>query len=206
MQPKLLHVGIVVSPTGGIDDSIALFKPLGYAPHFRVRRSEPWIGEMVGIKGADIEIAHLRRAGDPVEIELLAYHSDPSPSCGIQHLAYEMEHVDCEAGDGTVVIEGTKKTLEQLGVATIPEGPNKGTVCAYLRSIDNITIELVEKPKSKTDRTIDSIQETRSVNNKLWMDIVRLVMEVAPERAREIFNQIEENDEKILNLSKWMHE
>lgn len=52
----------------------------------------------------------------------------------------------------------------------------------------------------RDDALIDRLQEIRSENNKRWMDIVRLAMELAPERARAIFRQIEANDRKQLDL------
>lgn len=56
------------------------------------------------------------------------------------------------------------------------------------------------------ERTVDQIQAVRSLNNKRWMDIVRLAMRVAPKQARAIFREIEANDAKILKLSGKMDE
>jgi len=49
---------------------------------------------------------------------------------------------------------------------------------------------------------IDQIQEIRRLNNRLWMDLVRLALEAAPERARDLFRQISSKDEEILALSR----
>lgn len=49
---------------------------------------------------------------------------------------------------------------------------------------------------------IDEIEAVRARNNKAWMGLVRLALEVAPERAKAIFAEISKNDEEILELSK----
>ncbi len=49
---------------------------------------------------------------------------------------------------------------------------------------------------------IDQIEAVRSRNNRVWMNLVRLALEVAPERAKQLFAEISANDEKILKLSK----
>lgn len=54
---------------------------------------------------------------------------------------------------------------------------------------------------SEYDPIIDKIEEIRSHNNTLWMDIVRLVMRVAPKEARKIFARIEANDQEITKLT-----
>jgi hypothetical protein len=47
---------------------------------------------------------------------------------------------------------------------------------------------------------IDKIQEIRSINNRVWMRLVRLAMRECPEEAREIFREIERNDAMILQI------
>lgn len=49
---------------------------------------------------------------------------------------------------------------------------------------------------------IDQIEAVRRQNNSRWMDLVRLALESAPIRARQIFAQISTHDAEILNLSK----
>jgi hypothetical protein len=47
---------------------------------------------------------------------------------------------------------------------------------------------------------IDSIQEVRTANNKLWMDLVRLAIEATPTQAKAILRQIRVNDLKVSEL------
>lgn len=50
--------------------------------------------------------------------------------------------------------------------------------------------------------TIDKIQEIRTANNKLWMDLLRLAMKVSPDKAKDIMRQISANDERITGLMR----
>lgn len=54
----------------------------------------------------------------------------------------------------------------------------------------------------KDSALVDQIQEVRRHNNRLWMDLVRLALEVAPDRARAIFKAISSKDEEVLALSR----
>jgi len=44
---------------------------------------------------------------------------------------------------------------------------------------------------------IDEIEEIRENNNSLWMGILRLALEHAPDRARKLLSQINLNDSAI---------
>jgi len=153
---KLSHVGIVVDVNGGIAAGIKLFESFGYSVKLHVRRSEPWIGEMVGIPEADIEVVHLGKDGESVGIELLAYHY-PTQRQGLQHLAYVVDDLDAEASKvceyqplkapDVWSIPWSIPQMTRRGKAEIPDGPNKGTICGYLEGRNNIIIELIQKPK-----------------------------------------------------------
>lgn len=47
---------------------------------------------------------------------------------------------------------------------------------------------------------IDKIQEIRTANNRLWMDLLRLAMKVSPDKAKDIMRQIRVNDLKVSEL------
>ena len=53
-------------------------------------------------------------------------------------------------------------------------------------------------------KQIDKIQKIRAKNNKLWMDLMRLAFDHAPEQAKVIMSQISQNDEKITKAVKEM--
>ncbi len=47
---------------------------------------------------------------------------------------------------------------------------------------------------------VDQIEVVRRRNNTFWMDLLRLALEVAPERAKAILGQIEEHDSEVTRL------
>ena len=53
-----------------------------------------------------------------------------------------------------------------------------------------------------SDEVINCIKEIRSQNNELWMDILKIAFEFAPEQAKTVFKKIAENDTQITELSK----
>ena len=56
--------------------------------------------------------------------------------------------------------------------------------------------------KPELARIIDEIERIRAKNNTLHCDLIRVLYEVAPEKARAIFRQIEANDAEIVRLGK----
>lgn len=47
---------------------------------------------------------------------------------------------------------------------------------------------------------IDQIEEHKAAENRCWLDLLRLALEVAPDRAGEILSQIEQHDHQIVRL------
>lgn len=47
---------------------------------------------------------------------------------------------------------------------------------------------------------VDRIEQVRTRNNVEWMTILRIALEMAPERTKAVLNRIEENDHKIHTL------
>lgn len=47
---------------------------------------------------------------------------------------------------------------------------------------------------------IGQIQKVRAKNNVLWMDILRIAMERAPEQTKAVLNAINANDQEISSL------
>ena len=56
------------------------------------------------------------------------------------------------------------------------------------------------KKKNKTDSIINKISDARKKNNLNWMKLLKLAIEVAPTRSKEILNQINIQDKKISEL------
>lgn len=47
-------------------------------------------------------------------------------------------------------------------------------------------------------KRVDKIQKIREKNNQGWMDLLRLALEVAPERTKEILKGIVEKDKQVV--------
>lgn len=50
------------------------------------------------------------------------------------------------------------------------------------------------------DAIIDRIENVRDNNNSLWMGILRVAMERAPDETKLLLRKIRENDQKISEL------
>jgi hypothetical protein len=48
-----------------------------------------------------------------------------------------------------------------------------------------------------TSKTIDKITEIRASNNQLWMTLLKIALEHAPDEAKAVLAKINENDGKI---------
>ena len=54
----------------------------------------------------------------------------------------------------------------------------------------------------KVNTIIKEIENTRSKNNKNWMDLLRLSFSLDPEKSRKIVKEIFKRDNQISNLVK----
>lgn len=56
------------------------------------------------------------------------------------------------------------------------------------------------------ERTVQTIEETRRLNNNLWMTILTIALESAPEKTKTVLRQINQNDrfisEMLMKLSE----
>ena len=59
---------------------------------------------------------------------------------------------------------------------------------------------------SKEDKLINQIEKIRTKNNRNWINILRLAMKYAPEKAKVIIKDIGECDEEINKLTKKLGE
>lgn len=67
-------------------------------------------------------------------------------------------------------------------------------------SIARATIEAERLAKQEESDLIDHIAHVRAGNNVEWMMILRIALEEAPERTREVLRRIGDNDSEIQRL------
>lgn len=139
------HTSFTVS---SLDRAIALFRDtLGFALLNRSARDPEFTETVVGVPGADIEVAYLQAPGHRLElIEYLApadrgrVESRPCDA-GFAHVCFDVDD-----------IEATLAAVEPAGLkplnppALLDKGPNKGGKVVYTRDPDGITVEFIQKP------------------------------------------------------------
>lgn len=54
----------------------------------------------------------------------------------------------------------------------------------------------------KDTDTLDGISVIRMANNVLWMKLVEIALESAPEKTKRVLRQINENDRRVSDLLK----
>lgn len=57
------------------------------------------------------------------------------------------------------------------------------------------------KAKPSTEEIIDMVAGIRAQNNGLWMAILQIAMEAAPNATREVIKMINKNDAKV---TEWL--
>ena len=140
------HTSFTVADLGR---AIALFRDgLGFVLTSRAGRDSASIQAITGVDGAEVEIAYLSRPDHTVELiqysapaDRLTVHARPC-DVGFAHIAFDVRDID------TVIAH-----LAAFGAVPIAPpfvnktgGPNAGVRVSYLRSLDKVTIELIERP------------------------------------------------------------
>jgi catechol 2,3-dioxygenase-like lactoylglutathione lyase family enzyme len=144
---KVLRTNHTSFTVSDLDRSIAFFRDaLGFEVTSKAPRDPRAIEQIVGVRGADIMVAYVR--GPDHSLELIQYlapadrgHVRPRPcDTGFSHVAFDVDDIDAAidaAGAHGVRPVGT--------VYTVDKGPNTGNRVCYLRDVDGITIEFIEK-------------------------------------------------------------
>ena len=146
------HTSFTVS---SLDRALRLFRDaLGFTLLNRSPRDPAFIEQVVGVAGADIEVAYLQAPGH--RIELIEYRGPAdrgaveSRPCdaGFAHIAFDVDDID--AAIAAVRDAGS----EPLGApVAVNAGPNKGGMVVYTRDPDGITVEFIQKPAGAPSRS-----------------------------------------------------
>jgi catechol 2,3-dioxygenase-like lactoylglutathione lyase family enzyme len=139
---KLEHVGIVVDD---LEAAIEFLVELGLEPGGKGLVEGEWVDRIIGLDGTKAELAMLRTPDGHGEIELVKFHSPPTPdgapqapsnAPGIRHLAFLVEDIDA-------VVAGLRARGTEL-VGELVRYENSYRLC-YVRGPEGIIIELAEK-------------------------------------------------------------
>jgi catechol 2,3-dioxygenase-like lactoylglutathione lyase family enzyme len=139
---KLEHIGIVVE---NVEAAIEFFAELGLEPAGKGQVEGEWVDRIIALDGTKAELAMLRTPDGHGEIELVKFHSPPTPdgdpqppsnAPGIRHLAFLVEDIDA-------VVAGLQARGTEL-VGELVRYENSYRLC-YVRGPEGIIIELAEK-------------------------------------------------------------
>jgi catechol 2,3-dioxygenase-like lactoylglutathione lyase family enzyme len=141
------HTSFTVSD---LERSLAFFRDgLGFTVTSKAPRDPATIERIVGVKGADIEVAYVRGPGH--SLELIQYKGPrergkvESRPCdtGFAHIAFDVRNIDA------AIAEAARHGVTPIAppVLLTQGGPNAGSKVVYLRDPDGITIEFIEKPQ-----------------------------------------------------------
>ena len=140
------HTSFTVS---NLERTLAFFRDgLGFQVTSKAPRDPQTIERIVGVAGADIEVAYVRGPGH--SIELIEYKCprdkgkvDARPcDTGFAHIAFDVRNI--EAAVAAAARYGVTPVAPP--VLLTQGGPNAGSKVVYLRDPDGITIEFIEKP------------------------------------------------------------
>jgi catechol 2,3-dioxygenase-like lactoylglutathione lyase family enzyme len=141
---KFAHVGIVVHDMDLMEE---FYAQIGFKQFFRIRRDEPWIGEIVDVQGADIEIVHMASPKDECRIELLRYKGLLEPIAFYERRPYTHFCMWTDSiASMTHVVTGAGGHIVSTHVVTIPDGTNKGTRVCYFSDPEGNMFELMQRP------------------------------------------------------------
>jgi catechol 2,3-dioxygenase-like lactoylglutathione lyase family enzyme len=147
-KPKITATNHTSFTVESLDRAIKLFcDGLDFALTSRAGRDPLSIQTITGIRGADVEIAYLKRPDHTVELIQYGGPSDRKTltarpcDVGFAHIAFDVTDID-----------GAIAWLALFGAEPIAQpfvnktgGPNAGVRVSYLFTEDRITIELIER-------------------------------------------------------------
>jgi catechol 2,3-dioxygenase-like lactoylglutathione lyase family enzyme len=140
------HTSFTVS---NLDRSISFFQGvLSFKLVDRSPRDADFTERVVGVPGADIEVAYLQAPGHRIElIQYLAPKDrktlDSRPcDAGFAHIAFDVDNIDA------AVAAAQRVDVRPCGPPQLLDaGPNKGGKVVYVRNPDGVTVEFIEKPR-----------------------------------------------------------
>ncbi len=139
------HTGITVS---SLDRAVAFYQDvLGFEVRDRAPRDPAFIERVVGVQGADVEIAYVTAPGHT--LELIEYRGPADRTtvrarpcdAGATHVAFNVDDVDAVV----VAVEAAGWTAVSDPIL-VTAGPNRGARVVYTRDPDGVTLEFIQPP------------------------------------------------------------
>lgn len=137
-----IHTSFTVTD---LDRSVAFWQNImGYALTRRTRGSGDFVSHLIGVAGANIELAILEGGGHVLELVRYNSPSDqrqsvPRPwDTGAAHIALSVDNIEA-------VIEAMTENGWSV-TGTIAVNPRSKSLVAYVRDWDGVTVELIEPP------------------------------------------------------------
>jgi catechol 2,3-dioxygenase-like lactoylglutathione lyase family enzyme len=139
---RMEHVGIVVDDLAA---AIEFFVELGLEPGGKGQVEGSWVDRIVALDEVRAELVMLRTPDGQGEIELVKFHSPPTPdgdprapanAPGLRHLAFLVEDIDA-------MVAGLRARGTEL-VGELVRYENSYRLC-YVRGPEGIIVELAEK-------------------------------------------------------------
>ena len=154
----LHHVGATVAD---LDRSLAFWEPfLGRARRFKTVLERPYLGQILGFPGVQIDAAFVDLPGGVI-LELLDYrlpdrvpHTDDTRHPGNVHLCFRVEDADAAWRHA---VDCGARPVDPGGPVELDGGPNEGAKVAYLRDPDGISVELFQMPPHLVERRYERV-------------------------------------------------
>jgi len=141
------HTSFTVSD---LDRAVGFFtEALGFTLIHRGGRDPETIARVVGVPGADIEVAYIQAPDH--RLELIQYKGPAergrveSRPCdtGFAHVAFDVDDVDA------ALAASAPFGVKPVGAPQdLYHGPNKGGRVVYTRDPDGITVEFIQRPRA----------------------------------------------------------
>ena len=141
------HTSFTVSD---LDRSVGFYvSVLGFELLNRSARDRSFTEKVVGVPGAQIEVAYVQAPGHRLELIQYIEPKDRgevvSRPCdtGFAHVAFDVDDIDAVVA--AVRVAGVEPLSEPV---VIKAGPNSGGKAVYTRDPDGVTIEFIQKKPS----------------------------------------------------------
>ena len=144
---KVLRTNHTSFTVSDLDRIIGFFcDGLGFELLDRSPRDPKIVQQISGVDGADMETAYIQ--GPQHRLELIQYHAPEDRGrvecrpcdAGYAHLAYDVDNVDA------ALAAAQAYTFKEISApVAIDKGPNAGSRVVYMRDVDGITVEFIEK-------------------------------------------------------------